>query len=137
MLPVRLCAGVHVARRDEVRVCVAIRKEPSGHGEEMSEQWEKDRAVWTRVMAADKATFLDADEDIPHGWIQWKGTKVCMDLLCACGSHGHVDAEFCYFVKCTDCGRRYFVAQNVKLIELREDEEEQGRLVEFNGADDQ
>ena len=98
------------------------------------EEWERDRAVWTRVMAEDRKILGDDPEaQPPHGWIQWKGTEVCMDLFCACGAHGHVDAEFCYFVKCIDCGRRYFVSQNVKLIELAADEEEQGRLVEFSG----
>ena len=24
-------------------------------------------------------------KDKPHGWIQWKGTGVCMDVHCKCG----------------------------------------------------
>jgi len=28
-------------------------------------------------------------EGRPHGWVQWKGTDVCMDVHCACG---HIDA---------------------------------------------
>jgi hypothetical protein len=31
---------------------------------------------------------------LPHGWIQWKGTNVCMDVYCACGHHSHIDAKF-------------------------------------------
>lgn len=53
-----------------------------------------------------------------HGWIQWKGTDVCIDLHCVCGSHGHFDGDFMYSVQCMDCGRKYRVGQNVALIEL-------------------
>ena len=52
--------------------------------------------------AAHEATKDDADRrgisDGPHGWIQWKGTDVCIDLHCECGSHGHVDGDFVYYV---------------------------------------
>lgn len=57
-------------------------------------------------------------ENQPHGWIQWKGTDVCMDVHCVCGALGHVDAEFCYYVKCADCGRVYFCNGHIELIEL-------------------
>lgn len=53
-----------------------------------------------------------------HGWIQWKGTEVCMDVHCACGALCHVDAEFCYHVKCSECGRVYFCNGHIELIEL-------------------
>ena len=36
----------------------------------------------------------------PHGWIQWKGTNVCMDIHCKCGMLTHIDADFAYHVKC-------------------------------------
>lgn len=39
-----------------------------------------------------------------HGWIQWKGTDVCMDVHCKCGEHSHLDAEFAYYIKCPKCG---------------------------------
>ena len=56
-----------------------------------------------------------------HGWIQWKGTGVCMDIHCVCGLKvGHVDAEFCYSVKCTACGRVYHCSGYIELIELEE-----------------
>lgn len=58
----------------------------------------------------------------PHGWIQWKGTNVCMDIHCPCGTRGHVDAEFFYHYKCSGCGKVYAVGQNVKLIELTEEQ---------------
>lgn len=71
------------------------------------------------------------DNDNPktpaYGWIQWKGTDVCIDLHCICGTHGHVDGDFMYSVKCKDCGRKYAVGQNIKLIPLDTDE-----LIEAN-----
>lgn len=54
--------------------------------------------------------------DKPHGWIQWKGTDVCMDLHCTCGVHGHIDAGFAYYVKCTGCGQVYLVSAHVALL---------------------
>lgn len=60
----------------------------------------------------------DNPEGPAHAWIQWKGTDVCMDLHCICGAHGHIDGDFVYSVQCRDCGRKYAVGQNVKLIEL-------------------
>jgi hypothetical protein len=54
----------------------------------------------------------------PHGWIQWKGTDVCMDVRCICGARGHIDAEFFYHYKCLACGKTYAVGMNVPLIEL-------------------
>ncbi len=59
--------------------------------------------------------------DKPHGWIQWKGTDVCMDIHCACGEMSHVDATFAYHVKCPHCGRIYFCNGNIELIELEQD----------------
>lgn len=62
------------------------------------------------------------DQDNPEtesgGWIQWKGTDVCVDLHCVCGAHGHVDGDFAYFLKCLKCGRIFATGQNIKLIEL-------------------
>lgn len=57
-----------------------------------------------------------------HGWIQWKETRVCIDLTCACGHGGHYDGDFLYFYECSSCGARYAVGQNVKLIPLSADE---------------
>lgn len=59
----------------------------------------------------------------PHGWIQWKGTSVCIDLHCSCGEHGHFDGDFFYGYACV-CGKKYAVGQNVRLIELTPDEAE-------------
>lgn len=57
-------------------------------------------------------------EGTPHGWIQWKGTDVCMDVHCACDALFHVDATFCYFVKCPECECVYFCNGHIELIEV-------------------
>jgi hypothetical protein len=40
---------------------------------------------------------FDTSKD-PHGWIQFKGTKLCMDVYCKCGTHTHIDGEFVYYL---------------------------------------
>lgn len=62
----------------------------------------------------------------PHGWIQWKGTNVCMDVHCPkClkkfHDFWHIDEEFVYFIKCA-CGTIYAVNGHVQLVELNEAE---------------
>jgi hypothetical protein len=54
----------------------------------------------------------------PHGWVQWKGTDVCMDIHCICGCHSHFDGDFAYAVKCPECGRSYMCNGHIELIEL-------------------
>ena len=56
-------------------------------------------------------------DESPHAWIQWKGTDVCMDVRCPCGTSWHVDAWFCYHIKCPGCGKVY---ECNPYIELRE-----------------
>jgi hypothetical protein len=56
------------------------------------------------------------------GWIQWKGTNVCVDLHCRCGNADHVDMDFMYFVRCAACGTVYAVGQNIKLIPLTDEQ---------------
>lgn len=55
---------------------------------------------------------------IPHGWIQWKGTKVCMDIHCKCGHQSHIDDDFAYYVKCPKCGTIYMCNGNIEFIEI-------------------
>ena len=51
---------------------------------------------------------VDAADDgrtFSTGFVQWKGTTVCMDATCpVCGHDGHIDADFAYFLKCGACG---------------------------------
>lgn len=57
-------------------------------------------------------------KDKPHGWVQWKGTDVCMDVHCKCGHMSHIDSSFVYSVKCPQCGTCYMVNGHVEFIEL-------------------
>lgn len=73
-----------------------------------------------------------APED-PFGSIQWKGTTVCMDVVCLCGAHLHVDAEFLYYLQCGGCKAVMAVSPYVKLVPLPGELSErvlQGDLVE-------
>lgn len=57
-------------------------------------------------------------KDLPHGWIQWKGTDVCMDIRCECGDLTHVDGDFTYVIQCGSCGKKYFVNGHIQLIPI-------------------
>ena len=56
--------------------------------------------------------------DDSRTFIQWKGTDVCMDWVCVCGLHHHIDADFCYVLRCAECGRFYLVGTSVELTEI-------------------
>lgn len=74
---------------------------------------------------------IDKDAD-SYGWIQWKGTDVCMDVHCVCGYSGHIDEDFAYFIKCPSCGRYYEVSGFVKLYEhndLAPDEKQRAIII--------
>lgn len=74
-----------------------------------------------------KAEFYDSikeDFQRPNGGIQWKGTDVCIDLLCVCGANDHFDGEFFYFFKCRKCGRKYSVGARIVLKELTTEQAE-------------
>lgn len=66
----------------------------------------------------EKIYSQDNPDDGPHGWIQWKGTDVCIDLHCSCGDHAHIDGWFFYRYECRNCHKKYAVGCNVKLIEM-------------------
>ena len=54
------------------------------------------------------------------GFIQWKGTDVCMDFQCECGHHNHYDDYFAYVIKCSECGSLYAPSSNVEMIKINE-----------------
>lgn len=41
----------------------------------------------------------------PYGYVQWKGTDVCIDFYCKCGEVGHFDGYFASILKCPTCGQ--------------------------------
>ena len=59
---------------------------------------------------------------MPHAWVQWKGTNVCMDVHCECGHHGHVDADFAYCYECPECKQRFELNGHIKLHKLTKEE---------------
>lgn len=82
-----------------------------------------------KAINADEARKIQEEyKDKPHGWIQWKGTDVCMDVYCKCGHHSHVDSEFAYYIKCPKCKAVYMCNAHIELIEL-EQEPENGVIV--------
>lgn len=68
----------------------------------------------------DEWPSLEANKDRPrpYGWIQWKGTDVCMDVYCLCGEQMHVDTDFLYYVQCPHCERIYEVGGHVTLYPM-------------------
>lgn len=60
----------------------------------------------------------------PRGWIQWKGTNVCIDLHCKCGEHGHFDGDFLYYWECPKCKTLYALPGVTDLVELNQEQAE-------------
>jgi len=57
-------------------------------------------------------------EEAPSGWIQWKGTNICIDIHCKCGYHSHFDGSFMYYFKCPNCQILYAPQQTIAMHEL-------------------
>lgn len=57
----------------------------------------------------------DTIGDSPMTFIQWKGTDVCMDWHCPCGTHNHLDSDFAYSIECYKCGTVFEVGSRVAL----------------------
>lgn len=91
-----VCGSQHSASLSECSRCRYIREFP-----------------WT--------TRHEQHPEYPNGWIQWKGTGVCMDVHLPCCDDAHVDADFCYFIKCS-CGKVWNLDPTIKLVELHPDE---------------
>ena len=89
------------------------------------------RELFTAIYSQDNSS------EGASGWIQWKGTDVCIDLKCVCGAGAHMDAEFFYFYECGNCHRKYAVGQTVKLIELTPEQAENEHCKDrFQSTDD-
>lgn len=66
----------------------------------------------------------DGYEEKPESraFIQWKGTDVCMDIFCSCGTSSHLDGFFAYYVQCPKCGQIYENPHTVSLLPIAEHE---------------
>lgn len=68
----------------------------------------------------------ERDKTVPeegegHAWIQWKGTDVCADVRCRCGTQCHVDTMFLYFYKCSACRVVFAVGMTVRLYPVSDE----------------
>ena len=68
----------------------------------------------------EEAFNMFKEHNLFDGFIQWKGTDVCMDFYCECGYHNHYDGYFCYAVKCKNCGNMYAPSSKVEMIRVLE-----------------
>lgn len=64
----------------------------------------------------------------PHGWIQFKGTDICIDLHCDCGESCHYDGDFLYYFKCPYCGKYWGLNGHIRLEDVGKSEAENGCL---------
>ena len=86
--------------------------------EGMSQKW------WDIYQDARKRAGLSETGECqsePSACLQWKGTDVCMDVYCDCGTHSHVDGDFCQFVICPACSRTFCCMPEIVLIEVEND----------------
>lgn len=51
----------------------------------------------------------------PRTFVQWKGTDLCMDLMCPCGCDSHIDGMFAYYVECPSCHAIYEMPTQIPL----------------------
>ena len=82
-----------------------------------------------------EASNLDRKMEDPRGWIQWKGTDVCMDVHCICGNLGHIDGDFAYRIRCKACGQTYCVTGDVELIAIDEKDDDKDLITTCNDSD--
>jgi len=54
------------------------------------------------------------------GFIQWKGTDVCMDFHCPCGHANHYDGHFAYEVICENCRTVFAPSCKVEMVRVLE-----------------
>jgi hypothetical protein len=51
-------------------------------------------------------------------FIQYKGTDLCADIYCDCGTHLHVDQYFAYAVQCGECKAIWEFPQFVTAVKV-------------------
>jgi hypothetical protein len=52
-------------------------------------------------------------------FIQWNASNIWMDIYCECGQVTHIEADFCYRIKCANCGRVYSCDPHIRLRPLK------------------
>ncbi len=66
----------------------------------------------------------------PNGWIQFKGTDICVDLHCECGELSHIDGDFVYYYECPKCKAVWELDGHIKLYRVPTEHEEEIRKTE-------
>ena len=54
-------------------------------------------------------------------FIQWKGTDICADFTCECGSGFHFDGYFCYAIECPSCQKVFKLGTEVTFTQIDPD----------------
>lgn len=58
---------------------------------------------------------------VGNGFVQWKGTDVCLDFTCLCNTHLHFDGDFAYAIRCWHCQRVWELPAYIPLTLVDED----------------
>lgn len=66
-------------------------------------------------------SIINPHKGKPHGYIQWKGTDVCIDIHCSCGESSHYDGDFMYQIECPHCNKVWECNGYILLEEPSED----------------
>lgn len=81
-----------------------------------------------RVTAGEVLDLIDREcagiwepEPTPRSFIQWKGTDVCIDLWCTCGTRLHFDGSHLYAWKCPHCSACWQMADRVAMTKCDAD----------------
>ena len=70
-----------------------------------------------KVEARFNEDFSEFDDDQTHVFIQYKGTDICLDFHCSCGTDGHFDGDFAYALRCAGCGKTFAMPHSIELVE--------------------
>ena len=73
---------------------------------------------WLTVAETPEVAFQRFSKNEIHGFIQWKGTDVCLDFHCECGCSNHYDGTFAYVVKCAGCESLFAPSCYVEMIKV-------------------
>ncbi len=65
---------------------------------------------------------------MPSGYIQYKGSDICIDLECKCGWDDHFDGAFLFGFTCPKCGISYLLQDIIEFIETPKTQENEWKF---------
>lgn len=71
----------------------------------------------------------------PYGWIQFKGSTLCIDISCECGEGYHYDGSFCYFIRCPNCKKVFALNGHISLHEAQPEEYDERNVMDGEADD--